>query len=521
MIKNYIILFLLIASHFPLRGQGTFDIIPVTDGQQSELFDVYADSNFIYVIGDLMDTTPTTHGQLNFPWWGVFDYDGQLVTKKKLVHENFTNYISVHGSRLLRRHNGNFIYVPILYNESGNAECLVLEIESSTGNLINHSIIGNAFNPNEYIIPGWVTHDPHHQGNILLATNLKYGPIERMAILSIGRQLKVSQTILIDDNGRNNYSYYLENETDSTYLLIGDSRKRNDISESPDIKPFFMRVNSEGKILTFNLAQGIPDKSVGFFLPDNTSVSKDVDGNWIFSAHSYFPGWYSFPYIFSYDSEFKNMNWAINFSTDKNNTQQAHLLLGGDYDEMNGSYVAVGTNTYENDSYIIKTNDAGDSLWTRHYIPLNWQPEDVGFVGLIDIEATPYHSYVSVGKAVGRPDYLLKSWAILIDSFGCIIPGCQNTVSNEEIFSSGSNLFSIYPNPATTFVALLCNHNINADVNISVFDLSGRMIESVTISPTIGYQYLLNVIGWTSGIYFLRIESMDGRLIQEAQIIVN
>jgi len=520
-LKNSIILLNLSVSPLILSSQGTFDVIPVTDGQQSQLYDVYADSSFIYVIGDLLDTTITPPGQTIVPWWGVFNYDGSLVSKYTLFDKNLSNFIGVYGSRILKNSKGNFIYAPIIYNNSGWAECLVLEIEPSTGEIIQYNIIGNLIDSSSYVIPRWVALDPNHKGQILLSGNLEINKIQRGIVFSLDSQLLVTNYVLIDDNGRDNYNCYLESETDSTFILIGDSRKRNDNSQSPDTKPFFMRINSAGKILTFNLARGIPDKSVGFFLSENMSVKRDVNNNWIFSALSYFPGWHSFPYVFSYDSEFINMNWAINFSPDVSNPDQQHNLFGGDYDPINGTYVVVGDDNYQNDSYIFKTNDQGDSLWTRHFIPLNWKPEDVGYAGLIDVKATPYHSYVSVGKAVGRPDFIWKSWAILIDSFGCIIPGCQNTVGNSDINSISIQPFSIYPNPSSTYIGLLCNQKINSDLKLTVSEINGRILEDVKLSPTIGYQYILNVSDWTKGMYLLRIESNDGKFIQVSQIIVN
>lgn len=502
------------------QAQGTFDAIPNTDGQQSQLFDVYADSNFIYVIGDLKDTTIASPGQTIIPWWGVFDYSGNLLHKSIISVDSLTNRIGVFGSRILKGADGNFLYDAILYNDKDWAECFILKIEPSTGEVLNHKVIGNPIDTNSYIIPTWISLDPFQIGNLFITSYISNSGAKPV-LFNLDSELNILDTILIEDNGRDNYIFYSEKESDSTFIFVGDSRKRNDQSAAPDAKPFFMRVNLEGVILKFNLAKGIPDKTVGFFLGENKSVSRDINGNWIFSALSFFPGWHSFPYVFSYDYEFENMNWAINFSADKTSNEQQHNLFGGDYNSLNHNYMVVGSDNYRNDSYIFKTNDVGDSLWTRHYIPLNWNTDEVGLASLIGIAATPYLSFVSVGKAVKRPELLWKSWAILIDSFGCIVPGCEIPVGLEESDNKDSNLFTVYPNPATSYVALLCNLDGMSQVRFTVFDMGGRVVESVNLTPAVGYQYLLNVSGWSKGMYIIRVDTANGQIIQESKIVVN
>ena len=501
-------------------SQGTFDVIPTTDGQHSQLHDVYADSNFIYIIGEYEDSTIVPPGKSTQAWWGVLDYTGSFITRKTLFDKNLSNNIGVFGSRILKSLNGNLIYVPILYNSNGWAECLAMEIKPATGDIINFNVIGNPVDSSTYVTPAWVALDPFHKEKLLLAANLEVSNLQRSIIFLLDSNLNVTNHILIDDNGKDNYNFYLEADSDSTYILIGESRKRNDNSPSPDIKPYFMRVNARGEILKFNLATGIPDKSVGFFLVENMTIKQDLKGNWIFSALSYFPGWHTIPYVFSYDSEFKKMNWAINFSANKSSSDQIHNLFGGDYDESNGSYVVVGNDLYQNDSYIFKTNHSGDSLWTRHLIPLNWKSSDVVFAELLDVKTTPYHSYISVGSAVNSQVPSRKSWAILIDSFGCIIPGCQNIVNNHEVAQKNGDFFDIYPNPATTHLGLLATQELSSPAIITVFDLSGRVKESLVFSPKRGYQYIVNVSGWATGIYFLRVDSSDGKFIQQTKLLI-
>lgn len=527
MIKKSTLLFVFcieILVHNSLLCQSTFNVIPISPGQsnQSQLFDVYPDSNFIYVIGDLLDTTIDPLKPTVRPWWGVFDYNGELILKKVLYDTAIPGIITVQGSRILKNEGGNFVYATRYYENDDYSKCLLLEI-SHDGSILNSVAFKNPFDSLSGLGPRWIAKNPFQTNQYVLSTDMLMNQIQRGGIFLIDSQFQVNKAILIQDVGRNNAYTHIEVESDSSFIIIGDSRKRNDSSEEPDVKPFYLRTNLLGQILTFKLAQGIPDKTVGLFLYENYSIRRDCNGNWLFAGSSYFPGWYTFPYVFSYDSEFENMNWAMNFSPNKESTNEAYHILSGDFDSISQSFVCVGWDAFQpnGDTFIFKIRANGDSLWTRHFIPLNWKPEDIYYMDLEDVKVTPYQSYVSVGFAADQETRQWRSWAILVDSFGCIIPGCQNIVSSEEISIVSTELFSIYPNPASTFVGMVCNQDHFEKVRLSIFDLSGRMVESVIMSPAIGYQYLLDVSNWVGGMYFLRIDSIDGQLIQKAQIIVN
>ncbi len=520
-IKYPLFVFLSFAHCF-VQSQSIFNVLPDTDGQSSQLFDVYPDSNYIYVVGEIHDTSVVPPIYPIRAWWGKFDYNGNLLLKKVLSDSNNIMPITATASQILKKPNGNFVYAPKTYGESGYAECIILEIDSE-GNIIKSKIIHNPFDSLSYIFPRWIAIDPIRPGKLILTTDLGINSVPRGCLFSIDDELNVIDTILIDYPGRNNAYSYVESETDSTFILVGQSRKKNDASDLPDIKPFFLRTNLKGGILDFNLAMGIPDKTVSFALLDNYSMKRDKYGNWLFAASSFQSEWHTFPYVFSYNADFTQMNWAFNFTPNKDDVNLSYHIIGGDFDTSRQSFLCVGFDALKpnGDTFIFKISAEGDSSWIRHFIPLNWSQEDVFYADLEEVIVTPHQSYISVGFAQHQDTSLWRSWAILLDTFGCFVPGCQNIVRNQDLEFADIGLFSIYPNPASTFVGLLCNREINDELKISVFDLNGEIVKSVNISPNIGYQYILNVSDWIKGMYVLRINSSDGKLLQTTPLIVN
>ena len=518
-------------SIIPAWGQNLFNSVPITLGQknQSRLFDTYPDSSLIYVIGDLMDTIIDPLNPQVRPWFGTFNYQGELISSNVLYSDQIPGEIEVQGSsRIIKNEMGKLFYWCQFFDSTGFSSAVILKIDPTTGELENTRLFYNPISSSNYLVPNWFNYD-ELTGNILLGCKIDIDDIPRNYIIRIDSNFNDINSFIIKDNGRNNFIHYFEHDADSTLILIGESYKRGDNTPSPDAKPYYMRVNSNGDILKFQLAAGISDKTVGFSTADVFPVSRDTYGNWIFSAISYFRSggcpdcWYTYPYVYSYNEDFSVLNWRKNFSYDIEDKQQKNQLYSTAFDSISHTFLVVGidVNLNHSQSYLFKITDGGDSLWTRHYIPLNWNPDSIGWAILNDLKIAKNNTYVSVGCASTRPELFWRSWIISMDTFGCIVPGCQLSVNTQDL-NEGEILksFKIYPNPATNFLGLLCKESYS-NLRIILFDINGRILENTTLDAKLGYQYIFNVADLTSGIYFIRIENSDGKLIQEEKVIVN
>lgn len=70
----------------------------------------------------------------------------------------------------------------------------------------------------------------------------------------------------------------------------------------------------------------------------------------------------------------------------------------------------------------------------------------------------------------------------------------------------GSDIISIYPNPAQEILTLQLSNKINSPVYISITDVSGRVLQASTHTPA-GTYIQLDVSAISSGLYFVRIQS--------------
>lgn len=100
------------------------------------------------------------------------------------------------------------------------------------------------------------------------------------------------------------------------------------------------------------------------------------------------------------------------------------------------------------------------------------------------------------------------SEAASVQSFldGCGTPQSITVTSNcglaNETFIAGK--LKIYPNPATTTLAIVSNETIN---KLSLLDFQGRLLQTNSINS---YEATLDVSSFTSGIYFIKAETTLG-----------
>jgi len=80
---------------------------------------------------------------------------------------------------------------------------------------------------------------------------------------------------------------------------------------------------------------------------------------------------------------------------------------------------------------------------------------------------------------------------------------------------------SNYPNPFNSSTTLKYHLPVTGDVRLSVFDLSGRLVEELFSGrqPAGEYHYLWSGQSLPSGVYFIRLQSGDQRVIQKCLLV--
>tara|TARA_B100001250_G_C19736236_1_gene760889 strand:+ start:274 stop:996 length:723 start_codon:yes stop_codon:yes gene_type:complete len=92
-----------------------------------------------------------------------------------------------------------------------------------------------------------------------------------------------------------------------------------------------------------------------------------------------------------------------------------------------------------------------------------------------------------------------------------------NELSN---ISSNFSLYEIYPNPFNSIAIFNINHSINNPLYISIFDISGRLIEKITFyNPIYDQKIMWDASNYNSGTYIVNFESSNIILSKKISLI--
>ena len=149
---------------------------------------------------------------------------------------------------------------------------------------------------------------------------------------------------------------------------------------------------------------------------------------------------------------------------------------------------------------LLKFNADGDSLWMRSYTHPSTDTTWSDWHDLRDVIATTNGGFAACG-------YLLSlgqdSWVIKVDSFGCLVPGCQQF---DNIAEQGIDLNILaYPNPTQGRLFLSFRSARSPQGEFTLLNSAGQVVKrfqpggaSVEIDYDIGHH--------PSGMYLLRYE---------------
>jgi hypothetical protein len=180
------------------------------------------------------------------------------------------------------------------------------------------------------------------------------------------------------------------------------------------------------------------------------------------------------------------------------------------------------TDTLQNgeQGYITKTSNAGDSLWSRHYVIRNQQYHWHNFM---DIEATNDGGYILCGRsAIDGPvfpdeQFTAMAWVVKTDSMGCVVPGCH-LVGVEEKTKQRPKVM-VYPNPAHDYLAVFVPASTsNQALQIQLINLEGKVVleDQFTQSDA---TYLLELKNISAGLYVLKV-LQNGEVLQAEKVVL-
>ncbi len=502
-----------------------FDIIPDLGGldSQGQALIVLPDTHEIYVMGDLIDTTLEPLQSVIRPFLAKFDYEGRMIGTHIIYDSLSQSKFYIDTRPIIKDRISILIYIDKL-NEYGRYNANLLAIDIHTGAILRSKLYPAPPIADSTHIGGWYYRDS--KKNLIVYHYLGFE--KRIYIRKIDSLFNVTSEFLVNENSRWNAPKYIEAESDSTFILVGASIAPPG-GILPEAKPFFMRVNKTGKILDFKLAPGITQKTVVFSSANSYTVLRDESGNWIISCVILEPNdncnhcYNVIPISFSVSPEFDSLLWINYFSEVPYDSLQFYDLSSASWTTDRSGFVVSGTDFSldERNSFLVKISTEGNTLWTRHFIPLGWEQERLSWADVEDVKATPHNTYVMVGVVFDNDLWIRRPWILHIDSMGCLIPGCDRIVSTHDSEKSLSNDFVIFPNPTSDQLYLMYR---GVSMTTSAFSIylmteTGQVLKSTKITPLSGGQYILPLYNVPPGQYIIRIEHAEQPYLQTNKII--
>lgn len=180
-----------------------------------------------------------------------------------------------------------------------------------------------------------------------------------------------------------------------------------------------------------------------------------------------------------------------------------------------GGFIAAGISTeslVDYEGLLLRIASNGDSLWMRRY---HWLEGNNCFFR--DVIPSENAGFVAAGFAFPDSDLELSpdSWVVKTDEFGCIIPGCQVCIVEEDELAD----FMIYPNPASTVTNIyLQTADMGLRGEIVLRDISGReILRSATLGGDLNTG--VDVSRYEAGMYLVEFV-VEGRVVKTEKLVV-
>lgn len=507
MLKYIIFIFFSLYVSKP-RAQSFFSTIYDVGGveEQAMAFVALPLENSIKIIGHRFDTV--LPGPNTKPWLGDFGYDGSLNEVLPLIDSQYASPFIVFTSPIVNKENNKYYYYSKRLGSDQWLDPYLIELDVNTGSIHKSLVVINEKHP-DYPLNGIFMNYYPERNTIILLNFLEKEDSILTYITLLDTLFQPKKEIEVKENIKKTLGQWCKINQDETITIVGLALI------GVTYKIFLKTVDTLGNVLDYKLAPTTVPMNLG--LAYTRTIIQDASGNWIISGlyredkSIMCHGCYQFiPYVFSVTEDFNYLRWETRFFDVPDQVFFQYLLHS--MTKVEDGYVVAGDyKTYDGSPFpesgvLFKVSDAGDSLWMKHYIPLNWEEERVAYVNFNDIKTTPEGNLIVAGT-VGDFELLIpRPWTLHLDKDGCLVPGCQLVNTHENV--SKRNNFMIYPNPVTTELYLLSTISSIDQVNIRVVSNDGSILKQRDFNPKSGYQYILPVDDLVSGVYHLILTNL-------------
>lgn len=253
-----------------------------------------------------------------------------------------------------------------------------------------------------------------------------------------------------------------------------------------------VRISQDGQVLWQEEygEQGFRDTGAHLSIGNISDTFLVSGGSSIFSQSDSFD---SYPYITKIDGA-GNIIWENTFGDHEFDTGIISIKPATD-----GGYIGAGLSlSTEFGGYIgflVRIAENGDSLWRRNY---QWVEGNHSFFR--DVINSENGGFVACGLVYSNPelDLSLDSWVVKTDEYGCVVPGCQVSIlENEQQVN-----FLTYPNPVESTLNIYFESTVDPEGRFVLTDTNSREIHSFEVRYNLT-TYAIDLSFLESGMYHL------------------
>lgn len=478
-------------------SQNTFHKLITLDFPVSRFMSVLATDSCYYVIGTVTDSFFRAGAM-----WGKIDLKGDLLALKTFRHPQ-KDYFNDYGD--IQSTSEGFLFNIGSYNDSEPSTQAIFYLYNQQGDtLLTRKYKSVLYPASNFVVPTNVI-QKSDGGFAILAAHHKDDDSKNTEI-----SLLLTDSLL-QVQAYHQYGGTPLNETPSSLIFDNDGGFIIGAERSNDGQVFKGFYNLTLIIKTDSMGKEIWRwLSPGKLEDEAKAIIQTTDGGLVVASgygmessnnphyHSLF--WDSM--IYKLDSN-RNMVWKTLFRGFHPSTQTeiAEMVAAGDENGFVAACIIAekeGNDPAYHTSWLIKVSLQGDSLWA---IPYTYFDGEFVAPEVYDMKATPDGGYVLVGfsRYVGLP---VPGWIMKVDSFGCLIPGCNPTNAVVEPGQINPSLV-VYPNP----VSDLLNFHLRGtprtyNAAFRILNQEGKLMAETGL-VNVQATFTIPVAGWQPGVYWL------------------
>ena len=497
----------LLLNLYVVHGQTTFSVLPDVGGINRQAMGILSvpEPEDIIIMGHRFDTIlPGSNAK---PYLAHFSYDGELKFVVPIVDSLYEGPFSLAYPIPPYQKNDSIYYFEAI-RDIGDPflRPYLTELNINTGKILRSIVLLNLQHP---LLPN-EPHDLNYTVNneILLLSSLINGDSVQTYITLLDSAFNEVRLIKVKDVSKKTFASICNKNLNGTFDIVGYCLVEQELGN--DYDSFYLDiVDGNGNVLEHTLAPKLIPISRGVYF--SRTILQDKSNNWIIGGtfRQDLPDISSdcyelIPYIFSTTPDFKTLRWQTKFFDVPYYGAPQYFLHS--MTQVEDGFIVSGEfynyNGFDN-GVLFKASDNGDSLWMKHYIPLNWNEDRVGSVRFTDIQTSPYGTIIVTGAVGDFQENIIRPWILQLDKDGCLVPDCNAVGTHHEDVESSQENFTIFPNPASTEIYVLSHISSAASLTISIFSIQGIEIKKRSFDPRSGYQYALPVNDLDEGLYFL------------------